>query len=186
MSESKQHQILRDKLKKRFSKKKRLIIIIILIILVCVIVGYFVFMFFQKSSIDQQNKKTEEINKLVNNAQVYENTGKIDDAKNAYDKAINETSDKQQKANFLISKAVAILNTGDNDGALSVALESEGIIQSNNTASLIAQIYEKKGDIQKAIEYYQKAVSLTDKLNYLNERELIYYQRKIELLKGII
>lgn len=81
----------------------------------------------------------------------------------AYDIALKDESDNSFRVKLLIGKAVAYMNSGDIDNALKTALEAEKIHSTTSGTSLIASIYEQKGDKAKAIEYYKKYVLLAKK-----------------------
>jgi len=136
----------------------------------------------QKSS--QVAKIAKETSQTVENAKKLANNGSIDDAKTAYDGAIKKTEDPYQKSVLLLSKAILYYNNSKYDDALVTAREAESINQTDNVTNFIARIYEKKGDKQKAIEYYQKTITLIDKSQPLADSDAKYYQSKIEALGG--
>lgn len=136
----------------------------------------------QKSS--QVARIAKETSQTVENAKKLANNGSIDDAKTAYDGAIKKTEDPYQKSVLLLSKATLYYNDGKYDDALATAKEAESINQTDNITNFIARIYEKKGDKQKAIEYYQKTITLIDKSQPLADSDAKYYQSKIESLGG--
>lgn len=81
----------------------------------------------------------------------------------AYDIALKDETDISFRVKLLIGKAVAYMNSGDTDNALKTALEAEKLSSTTTGTSLIASIYEQKGDSAKAIEYYKKYIALAKK-----------------------
>ncbi len=81
----------------------------------------------------------------------------------SYDAALKDETDKTSRVELLVGKAVAYMNSGDADKALTTALEAEKLMSTTSATSLIASIYEQKGNTSKAIEYYKKYVALAKK-----------------------
>jgi len=169
--------------KLRLSRKKKWVIgIIITILLIVGSATAWLIISNQKSS--QVARIAKETSQTVEDAKKLANNGSIDDAKTAYDGAIKKTEDPYQKSVLLLSKATLYYNDGKYDDALATAKEAESINQTDNVTNFIARIYEKKGDKQKAIEYYQKTITLIDKSQPLANADAKYYQSKIEALGG--
>ena len=176
--------------KKRFPHKKRWIIgAIIVVILVGGAVCAWLFILRPKSSTpesstEQITASAKAVGQTVLEAMKQSNNGELDDAVVTYDNAVKATEDPLEKSILLKNKAVLYVNDGKYDEALTVAKESETLNQNADTAQFIALIYEKKGDKQKAIEYYQKAILLVDKTQDLANSDIQYYQSRIEALGG--
>lgn len=175
--------------KKHFPRKKRWIIgAILVVILVAAAVSagtWFVVNRNQQPTVQTQDviKATSQ---TVSSAQALANNGKLDEAKAAYDNAAKNASDDDQKSIFLSQKATLLFNTGNYDEALVVALEAESAKKDAAIEGFIAQIYEKKGDKQKAIEYCQNAIDLVDKSQSVSDSDIQYYQSVIRRLGGVV
>ena len=172
--------------KKHSSRKKRWIVSFVLILVLCgVIVAWFVVTREKKTT-----PQTQDINKAtsqtVSDAQALANNGKVDAAKAAYDAAAKNTNDNDQKSIFLSQKATLLFNNAQYEEALVVALEAESAKKDATAEGFIAQIYEKKGDKQKAIEYYQSALVLVDKSQPTSDVDIQYYQSVIRRLGGVV
>lgn len=77
-----------------------------------------------------------------------------------YDKAIQETSDKNERQSLLITKASLAMDAKQYDQALSTIAEADKLGSNATTLGYTARIYEAKGDKADALVYYQKAVTL--------------------------
>lgn len=185
MNNIKNQQIVLNKSKKHSLQKKRLIIIfVVFIILLCGIVGGCLFMNFKKSTVHQDVKIIDETNQIVTEAQSQLYDGDVDAAIATYDNAINKTTDLQQKNSLLLGKASAYFNDSRHDDALAIALDLEKINLTDSILFFIAQVYEDKGDNQKAIEYYKKAIPLVDTSGPMGDYYARYYGEKIDELNG--
>lgn len=175
------------KITKKMSWKKISILIISIAVLIVAggVTAWFV-MSNQKTSNekDSKNYPSKEVVKAAQDAQKLISSGKTDEASKLYDDEIANTSDPYQKARLLLSKAIMIYNKGEYDNALTVAKQAESYDSNESSAAFIAQIYTMKGDKQKAIEYYQKVISLMDKSQPTYESELQYYNDSIKELGG--
>lgn len=171
--------------KKSKSKKK---FIFFGVLLLCFILGFFAswwFVSYQKSQ-DEKNKQdiNNEIGSLIQQANDLGNNKDISSADEKYTEAINVSSDINGKANLTIAKAGLYLNDNQQDRALEMALQAEKIYLNENVAQFIATIYARKGDNQKAIEYYQKVIDFIDKNGAIDDSKG-YYLGRIDELSGI-
>lgn len=85
---------------------------------------------------------------------------------------------------MLLSKATLYFNNKNYDEALKIALQAEAVVKDDNVEQFIAQIYESKSDMQNAIKYYQRAISLVDKSQPMADSDVKYYRSKITELGG--
>ena len=169
----------------RLSRKKKWVIgIIITTLLISGSLVAWLVISNQESSQSQITKRKKEIVQLITDADTLANKGDINGAKVAYDSAIKKTEDPYKKSTLIITKATALFNDGKYDDALAVAKGAEAINENDDVTSFIAQTYEKKGDSQNAIKYYQKSITLTDKFSPLADSYIQYYQTKIKVLGG--
>lgn len=113
---------------------------------------------------DQSNSEVEEQKirelSLNNDKKAFE--GDADGALKAYDEAIASQSDDTLKANLLIKKSALAFSNDRKEVALESAQTAYDLEVNLGTASTLAQLYDKKGEKEKAIEYYKKAVDLID------------------------
>lgn len=169
-----------QELKKKKPHKKLIITVLVVLGLASLLYAYY-----QNNLSSRKNTIAKEVSAIVVDAQKLSNTGKITDASAAYDSAINKTEDSVAKGNLLISKATIYLNNGEYDTALSIAKGAESISQNDVVTSLIAQIYEKQGNKQKAIEYYKKTLTLMDKTQPTYDFDTKFYQSEIDSLSKV-
>lgn len=110
--------------------------------------------------------------------------GKYDQAQAIIDAEIRKDGDVKLDVDLYIQKAVIALNAKKYDDALAAALKAEGLAASYQTASLVAQIAEQKGDKAQAITYYQYLLDrMTDQQKELAPYEVEDIQSKIKALK---
>lgn len=131
-----------------------------------------------------QEARADKINQTVDEAKALVNNNKVSDAVIVYDQAIKSAEDDYSKSVLLLSKATMYFNASDYSNALAISLTAEATIDSDVTEYFIAQIYEKKGDNENAIKYYQKAIDLVDSTDPLSKNDIQYYQNKIKELNG--
>ncbi len=176
------------KTKLRFIQKNWIIIVTVTIIIaVGGAVNYWLFVSNQTVTIPQNintSDVTDATDQTDTNAEILANNGDITGAKTLYDDAINQTDDPIDKSSLLLSKATVSFNAGNYDDALLDTKQAEALDNNVVITGFIAQIYEKKGDKQKAIEYYQKAITLVDIKQPLSGDDIKHYQSKIQLLGG--
>lgn len=136
-------------------------------------------------NVAQKAQKDKILTKTLKDADVLSNTGKKESAEQAYDEAIKMVDDPSKKINLILQKAMLYSNDSKYDEALAIAKEAESVTLDANAASYIGSLYERKGDKQKAIEYYQKTISLIDKTISGSDEYIKDYQRKIDWLKAV-
>ncbi|MEI7918539.1 MAG: tetratricopeptide repeat protein [Candidatus Saccharibacteria bacterium] len=184
MSKNKEHQKEANKLRKRLSKRKKLIIgIAVVVVMIAIATGAWFFIQTRQLSTPVVARTTDQIGQIVTDANALADNGDVTGAKKAYDTAVAQTTDPAQKQTLLAGDAAVYYNDGDYDKALALAKQSEAISLDSGLASFIAEIYRNKGDKQNAISYYQKAISLTDKINSADDFTE-YYQNEINILNG--
>lgn len=167
----------------RKHKWLRLLIIIILLIVSGIVVYLFIFRPLNIPTPD----KTQELTNVANNAQVLANKGSVNDSVAEYDKAISLAGDDNvNKAQLLLNKANVYFNANLYDEALKAYLESYQISPTDALASSIANTYSIKGDNQKAVDYYQKAISLVDASSPMAKMDIIDYNEQIRILNDKI
>lgn len=105
----------------------------------------------------------------------------VDSAVQVADEAVSKTNDNYQKTVLLIAKANIYYDNQDYDKALEVAFDAESIEKNTMVYGFIAVVYERKGDNQKAIEYYQKTIDLI-KAGDLEDESPEYYEEMIKTL----
>lgn len=88
--------------------------------------------------------------------------GDVDGALEAYDQAIHQQTDEKLKLELLTNKAMTALNNDRIDVAIEAAQRADDIQSDLASTSLLAQLYDRRGDKEKAIEYYKKALQLLD------------------------
>lgn len=133
-----------------------------------------------------QNDKT--LKKTLKDADILTNTGKKESAEKAYTEAIKLVKDPKQKINLILEKASLYSNDNKYNEALSIAKDAESIELNVAVASYMADIYARRGDKPKAIEYYNKTISLIRKnkaTNPLAESDIVYYQSKLDKLNSV-
>lgn len=172
---------------KKYSKRKKWLVILIAVFTLFILgaVSAWIYISFFKPSSTSTNTTNSTTDKVILDAQKLANTGKVGEAVSSYDNAIKATNDSAQKAILLENKATALFNSSKYDEALTAALASESSSENAVITQLIAQIYEKTGDKKKAIEYYQKTISLYDKTVPTYTDDIQYFQYKISSLGGV-
>lgn len=184
------HQTTASPARKHFSRKKRWIIAAIFVTLFFAGAGASWFYVTIKKPAQEQEaallrtKRSQEVNKTTDEAEKLAFNSKGDEAKAVYDNAIKQTTDSYQKSILLLNKANLLLNDNKYDDALVIAKEAEAINLNSAVTHYMAQIYEAKGDASKAIEYYQKTISLVDKSKPVADADIKYFQSRIEALSG--
>jgi tetratricopeptide (TPR) repeat protein len=110
--------------------------------------------------------------------------GKKDEAIKLYQQAASLAGTKEQQNLASLSMATSYFNSGDYKDALTAAIAAENSQKDSNTEQFIASIYEKMGDNQNAIKYYQSAISLVDKTQPQASDDIEYYQSRIKALSN--
>jgi predicted negative regulator of RcsB-dependent stress response len=175
--------------KKHSKRKKWLIVCVIIIVLLGgggATAWYFLYGQKPKTSTTNTTKTVNQaVATAVSDAQTLANNGNTTAAAAKYDVAIKSSTDNTQKSIIMSSKATLYFNTGDYNGALVAAKEAEAVDKTKNVESFIGQIYEKMGDKQNAIKYYQNAIALVDKSQPMADSYIDYIQTKIDELSGV-
>ena len=143
---------------KNKSKKKTILLILFFAVFVGVAVVASIF-YFSATNNDLTDRRMSarlaESSRLANN-------GKVDDAVSSYEELIKDIKDPKMKSNMLIEKALVYENNNLLDKALMTAKEAEAIFDSLMVVDFIARIYDKLGDTNNSILYYQKAIDSLD------------------------
>lgn len=160
--------------------KKQLAIVGVVLLVISSIVGIIIFY-----NSNQAVSKPETVYDIISRANELVNNGDNDGAKRSYDNAISRTSDVVLKSALLTSKANVFYNEQNYDQALSLAIEAENLSSNENITQFIANIYLLKGDKEKAVEYYQKTVSLIDGSAIPDDSRSQYYQSIVNSLTGV-
>lgn len=171
--------------RKRFFRKRWFIIVAILVLLFFSgVIGGWWYITNKKTSPATKltEAMAENVEKTLIDARKLDFAGSTDDAMALYDDAINKAENSYQKSILLTGKAASYFDDGNIDGALTIALEADAANQNDTVSYFIAQIYEKKGDNQKAVEYYQKAILFIDKSSPVADADVQYFQSKIDEL----
>lgn len=182
---SKQIKDSTKKHKKKLSKKQKVIYVLIAaVIAVIVSIGSY---FMLRPDVDSLNSKdTEKTINAVKNINILYSNGKIEEAAAGYDKMISEEEDVFLKSIYTTDKAMLYFNYNDFDKALEIALESEKLNKNELNASLVAEIYEKKGEFEKSAEYYKKARDLLDKDDPIYDDYVAGYNYKIDRVENSV
>jgi tetratricopeptide (TPR) repeat protein len=172
---------------KKISRKIRLIILcIVAAIFVGGVVSGWFYMSYQRALREETRvKEAKKTSNAIYSAGQLVNTGRIDEARDAYDAAIKNTDDTHQKSVLLINKSILYKREKNFEKALLIAKEAE-VLEPNSSgiSSYIAQVYLEKGDKQNAIDYYKKTITLIDKNNPMAESDIKEYQDIVESLGG--
>jgi len=178
---------------KKARPKKSLIIIVASLVLLLAVSGGAVYLLREHIFGAEQVSTSEALqpvdkaalSETVAVATTYVANGDITTAVAVLDEAIEKTNSSAQKAALYRSKATVIANT-DRSAAINAA-EQSVVLDSNfeNTAYL-AQLYERNGDKEKAIEYYGKAITLYNQMESEEGGPISaeMYQIRIDSLRG--
>lgn len=175
--------------KKQIARKKWLIIIVVVILVVGGGVGGWLYLSKSDSKKPAINvpivtRTTDQIQQITVAADAKANSGDVSGGQAAYDAAVQQTSNPDQKSYLLIGEASLYYDAGNYDQALVLAKQAESYKLDENVASMMAEMYKMKGDKQNAIIYYQKSISLIDKANPIDDNTQ-YYQNEIDALNGV-
>ena len=92
----------------------------------------------------------------------------------------------EDQASLFFEEAVTYNNNGQLDEALSFALKADVLNPTDNIEDFIARIYTVKGDNQKAIIYYQKAINNINQEDPMADSYKEDYEKMIQFLSGNI
>lgn len=163
-------------LKKKKNKPRRRIIFIAFFVVVAVsavsLAGWLV-VFGPRLSL-LSNKQEQPIGdkaaKLAHN-------GKAKDAIKLYDSQLSLGVTKEEKYSLLNGRVAICINEGLYQEALVDTKSMYELQKNENSASLLAQVYEELGQKEDAIKYYKKAIDLAD--DQPNGGSKDYYNYKI-------
>jgi tetratricopeptide (TPR) repeat protein len=173
------------------SKRKKIIIIIIawvVLVAACVAVGIW---YVNRSPANPGNQDPDTVvpvldpskfSGLAEKVQALEQKGDTEGAAAVYTEAATSTDNKVEKAYLYSSASSVYLNADKLDQSLESALDAYEAAPSEGSAALVADIYERLGDEQRAIEYYNKTIELIDPedpTTYGSE----FYQSRIDELQ---
>jgi tetratricopeptide (TPR) repeat protein len=119
-------------------------------------------------------------------ASTYIASGNIARAMEVIDEAIKKTDSPAQKSALYHTKATVIAST-DTPAAIKAAEQSVTLNPNFENTAYLAELYERNGDNQKAIEYYNKAIVLYNQMEPIESGGPIdasLYQERIDRLKG--
>ncbi len=117
---------------------------------------------------------------VMQESQKLADEGKVDEANNKLEEAIEQTTEPAQKQQFTLQQGANYSNSGDYQKALEAFLEAEKLDAPNyHTNHLIAETYEHLGNKEKAIEYFKKSIQTIP-------QDLPYYQDELAMLQNQI
>lgn len=148
--------------------KRKILIVLTLVIVIAGVAGYLVFRFAINDSEDNPPS--------VQNANVKfaqdDSTGVMAE----YDRLINDAKDPETKKSYYAQKSLTVFNMGLIDEALEAAFKANDLGPDEETTSLLATIYQEKGDKDKAIEYYLKAAEYAPESRYIGNTKQGYME----------
>lgn len=154
------------------------------------VVQYVVFNYSSSMIQDDRSLKIDEFSRTSKAFHVIEETEKLFDdvglneSINYLDDQINLVTDVRQKSIFSMERAVLYLNSEIYDMSLDSAQSAVLYEKSDSSYALLARIYEKTGDYNKAIENYNYAIYYSDiKLSDVSA-DVVYYKTKIDELRA--
>jgi len=131
----------------------------------------------QETSITTDGPTSEAIAKTIDKANEAAAKNDYTTAYALIDDAIEETTDKPEKANLINSKANLAVAQKDLDKALQLSLDAYAASPTDVTAQKVADKYANLGNKAKAVEYYRLAISLIQDDESINTAR--YYETKI-------
>lgn len=183
-------------LKKKRSKKPLVIIGILAAVLLLVGGGVY---FFKEQLLNTQPKEDlktsqqqrgdvdeEALGKTTASAAAYMADGKTDTAVTVINDAIKGTNSSAQKSALYHNKAT-ILSGVDASAAIKAAEESVALNPNFENTAYLAELYERNGDKEKAIEYYGKTIALYGQMPDREDGGSVsagLYQDRIDRLRG--
>ncbi len=126
---------------------------------------------------------TSKFNQLNSDVVTKQNSGDTQGAADLYNQAAKATSDKGDQSYLYASETAVYVQANQLDQALQSALDAYNAQPSESSATLVADTYERLGNKDQAIVYYQKAIDLInpdDPTTWGSD----YYQSKIDELKS--
>lgn len=179
---------------KKYWPKKRLIIVAC-VVLVLAVAGGLVYFFreplFNASQVDSPQQVSGDVDeaalsKAAASASTHVADGNTTKAVQVIDEAIKGTSSPAQKAALYLNKAM-IVASKDTPAAIKAAEQSVALKPNFENTAYLAELYERNGDTEKAIEYYGKTIALLNQIKRAEEGGPIdasLYQKRIDRLRG--
>lgn len=141
-----------------------------------------------KSENDNKDKYIEireSTKNISDRAQRLSSSGKTEEALEIYENAIENTDDVYTKSFLLLEKASLYSNKNMPDDALDAAKKAYDLNENSVSAtSYLANHYDRLGNSQLAIEYYNKTIDLLNLENPRDYDEINYCINRIELLNS--
>lgn len=175
------------------NKKRIILIIVIAIVIVAAVVGVLVYRSQVGSLLGNLTTTgstaelgTEKLNSSLQQARAAVIAGDTKTAQAQLDKAIGQTSSKDEKADLYREKANISLADGDSAAAIDAAQAATENNATIENYDLLGWTYESSGDKAKAIEAYQNAIDEYKANPPAEEGQVTaaYYELKIKELKG--
>ena len=178
--------------------KKRLIVIVAAAVLLLIIAGVAAYIFREplfgadKGATPvtplQERGNVDEValNETVAAASTYVANGNTTIAMEVFDAAIEKTNSPAQKAALYHSKATVVAST-DTPAAIKASEQSVALNPTFESTAYLAELYERNGNNEKAIEYYGKAIILYNQMEHSESGGPIdasLYQQRIDRLRG--
>jgi tetratricopeptide (TPR) repeat protein len=180
------------------SRPKKSLIIIAAVILLLAIAGGVVYAFREQlfgaedtttfqTPLEQRGQVDEAaLSNISAVASTYVASGNTVRAMAVFDEAIEKTDSPDQKSALYHTKATLIAST-DTPAAIKAAEQSVILNPNFENTAYLAELYERNGDNEKAIEYYDKAIVLFNRLQQVESGGPIdasLYQERIDRLRG--
>lgn len=111
--------------------------------------------------------------------------GRTRESFSTYDQAAEKAASNDEKAAIYTSEMNAAMNAGKYDIVISTGQKLVETKKSVMAYGQIAAAYEKQGDIQKAVEYYRKAIDYFNATGpHTSNSGVNYYKDRIAALQG--
>lgn len=141
-------------------KKGRLFIFLIIAFFV-VAVCFGLFNFINMNNTKKTNSlEGSAVQEVINSASLFASEGNYSKAISTIDEALNKTSNSEVRAELMAKKASVVSKSGEQAGALSMAIEAYDTNGTTYTASVAGSIARSSGDIETARKYYKIALDL--------------------------
>lgn len=140
-----------------------------------------------RTSLEQRGDVDEvALSKTSAVASTYIASGNTARATAVIDEAIKKTDSPAQKSVLYHTKATLVAST-DTPAAIKASEQSVALNPNFENTAYLAELYERNGDKQKAIEYYKKAIILYNQMEPVESGGPIdasLYQERIDRLRG--
>lgn len=100
------------------------------------------------------------------------------------DDKLAATDDGFTRCILLMEKSTLFINYKEYRLALKYALEATANDNNDTAYSLVAQIYEKLGEYNKAVEFYEKAIYFVDVRKSHSSVEIEFYNNRINYIEN--